>query len=267
MLDDLRARSADGICHSKIAAGGNRLIASLTTADRDRLAVHLRPDVVAPGQILFEPDRDVAEVVFPFQGTVFSLLEALPGRKPVETASVGYEGAVGALFGPDPGTTTARCTALTGGGVLRISAARFGEALDASPTLRAQMGRYAMALFGQVQHGVACAALLTVEARAGAWMLALLDRLGDRSLPVTQEVLADLLGVRRTTITRVVATLEARGVIRHRRSRIIVVDRAGLEMATGDGYRRLRARFEQAAPGLYPSPTDGLPEMARRVTA
>jgi Mn-dependent DtxR family transcriptional regulator len=85
-------------------------------------------------------------------------------------------------------------------------------------------------------------------------MLTLQDRLGDRSLPLTQEALADLLGVRRTTITRVVAALEERGVVRHRRGRIIVMDRNGLAQASCPCHRLVRNRFEAIVPGLYPPP-------------
>jgi CRP-like cAMP-binding protein len=200
-----------------------------------------------------EPHDVPTEVIFPGSGTVLGVLALFPDRKPVETALVGCEGAVGALFGPQTADSGMRIQVIGPGTLIRIPSDPFGEALAASPGLRAGMARYIAALLAQSQYATACTALYPVEARACRWMLTLQDRMGDRALPVTQETLADLLGVRRTTITRVVAALEERGLVRHRRGRIIVMDRAGLERASSPTHHLVRRRFEATAPGLYPA--------------
>jgi CRP-like cAMP-binding protein len=226
---------------------GNRLIEALAPPDRALMLRHARCETLVAGQILLEPGQPAREVLFPGAGTVLAMLAVLPEKRPVETALIGCEGLAGALFSPHSGDLGMRIQVITTGEVLRMPAERFAEALDAWPTLRAQRDVYAAALLRQVQVGLACAALHPVEARAARWMLSLQDRLGDRGLPLTQEGLADLLGVRRTTITRVVAALEARGVVRHRRGRVLVTDRAGLERASCACHRLGQPRLIAAA--------------------
>jgi CRP-like cAMP-binding protein len=253
VLDDAKMFDANGL-EAPVAGGaaGNRLLAALPPDAMARLTPAMRPLALTPGQILFEPGDLHEEVILPAPRTAVALLSVLKDRRPVETAVIGCEGGVGGLIGAGQGPVFARGVVMTGGAALRVDAAAWNAMLDASPTARQVVNGYLAALLAQVQQGVACAAVHPVEERAARWMLALEDRLGDRSLPLTQEALADLLGVRRTTITRVIANLETRGLIRHRRSRIIVMDRAGLEGAGCECHAQVRAQFERAAPGLYP---------------
>ena len=232
MPDDQKAIDIGAGSGVRPPASGNRLLEALPVQDLTHLLAERRVETTLPGQVLLEPDHVPADIMFPGTAMVASVLALLPGRKPVETAMIGSEGALGALFGPQAAGAGFRVQVLTGGPLIRVPAARFGDALAASPALRAVMGGYVSALLAQVQTGIASASLHTVEVRAARWLLDLQDRLGERSLPVTQEALADLLGVRRTTITRVVAALEERGVVRHRRGRIIVMERAALEAAS-----------------------------------
>lgn len=252
MLDDTKAFDRSTELLAGAPATGNRLLDSLPPEGAAFLLAQRRTETVMPGQILLQPGDAAPDAFFPTGGTVLTVLTLMPDRKPVETAQIGCEGAAGALLGPQPGAFGFRIAVLTAGSVLRIPAERLGEALATFPSLRERMTRYTMALLAQLQIGTACAALHPVEERACRWILTLQDRLGERALPLTQEALADLLGVRRTTITRVVAALEARGLVRHRRGRIIVMDRAGLEQASCACHGLVRERFEAIAPGLYP---------------
>ena len=257
MLDDSKAIDTRTDAPLDDKEAGNRLLAALAPGDRAALMARHSLETVGPGQVLLEPDEPPADLLFPLAGTVLAHLALLPGCKPVETAMIGPEGAAGALFGPQTARAGFRIQTLTRGTLLRVPAGVFGEILEASADLRARMRRYLSALLAQVQIGAACAALHPVEARVARWMLSLQDRTGERSLPLTQETLADLLGVRRTTITRVIATLEARGLVRHRRGRIIVMDRPGLERACCECHALVRERFEDAMPSLYPSAQAG----------
>lgn len=234
------------------AAGGNRLLEALPPEVMARLLPVMRHVNLAPGQVVAEPGEPASQIVFPGPKAVLALLSVLPDRRPVETACVGCEGMVGPLLGRTPAPAFTRATVLTGGPALLVGAEAWGEAIAASPEALRVVSGYAAAFVAQLQQGVACAALHPVEQRACRWMLMLEDRLGERSLPLTQEALADLLGVRRTTITRVIANLEAQGLVRHRRSRIIVVDRPGLERASCECHGAVRDHFAKAAPGLYP---------------
>jgi len=258
VLDDIKPFETSGELRLGLPPTGNRLLDSLPPADARGLLALRRTETVVPGQILLQPADVAMDALFPVQGTALALLTETAGRKPVETAQVGGEGATGALLGPQPGSFGFRVTALTAGSVVRIPATALGAALDGSASLRQQFARYVAALLAQLQVGTACAALHPVEERVCRWILEMQDRLGDRALPLTQEALADLLGVRRTTITRVVSALEARELVRHRRGRIIVMDRAGLEQASCPCHGLVRAQFEAVAPALYPN--GALPE-------
>lgn len=256
MLDDTNAIAAQAVARPGRILG-NRLLASFPAEELAALSEHRAMVEVVAGQILLEPEEVPTDVLFPSGSAVLTALALLPDRKPVESAMIGSEGATGALFGPIGAPFGFRLQVLIPGHVTRIPAKHFGAALDASPAMRAAMARYATAQMAQLQIGIACAALHPVEERTARWLLDLQARTGERSLPLTQEALADLLGVRRTTITRVIATLEDRGLVRHRRGRIIVMDRAGLEEHACACHQRARAAFEAAAPGIYPERTAG----------
>lgn len=252
VLDERNA--IDAISESyQLGGPASRLMAAVAPADQARLAPHRSERMVTAGEVLLEPEDRALEVLLPAGGTVLSLLAVTPGRKPVETLMIGAEGATGALLGALDGPFGFRVQALTAGPLIRFPAMAFSLAMEASPGLRRVIGGYVAAQTAQAQIGAACAALHPVEARAARWMLDLQARLGERALPLTQEALADLLGVRRTTITRVVATLEARGVVRHRRGRIIVMDHAGLEAAACACHHMVQTAFAARAPGLFPA--------------
>ena len=231
----------------------SRLLASLPREVVDDLSPQMVGVDHPVGRVLFEPGDCLEEVIFPCRGMVLSLISVGVGARPVETALIGTEGATGAILGSPMPSAFARCSVLAGGTALHVPADAFRAALAASPAATARMDCYAQALLAQLHQAAACAALHPVEARVSRWMLGLHDRLGDRPLPMTQESLAERLGVRRTTITRVIGILEEKGLIRHRRSRVQVLDRDGLERASCGCYAALRAQFECVAPGLYPS--------------
>lgn len=253
MLDDSKMFDATALdAASAGTAVANRLLAALPAEVNEHLAPAMRLVTLMPGQVLVEPGQPPQDVLFPAPRTVVALLSVLKDRKPVETAVVGCEGAVGAVLGTGQGPAYTRAVVMTPGAAVQIAAPAWAAALREFPAAQQVATAYFAAFMAQVQQGVACAAVHPVEERAARWMLSMEDRLGERSLPVTQEALADLLGVRRTTITRVIANLEARGLIRHRRSRIIVVDRAGLEKVSCECHGLVRSQFERVAPGLYP---------------
>lgn len=238
---------------AKPAGGESRLLSLLPADALERLAPHLERVSLARGTVLFEPGDRMDRVIFPEAGTVLSLLVPGGGQKPIESAMIGAEGAIGALLGTGSGLAPVRCAVLTGGTALQVPADRFGALLGAVPALRTQMAQQVATLMAQLHQGTACAALHAVEARVSRWLIGLQDRLGAGPLPMTQETLAGRLGVRRTTVTRVIATLESKGLIEHRRGRVHVRDRAGLEQASCACHARIRAQFERLMPGIYPA--------------
>lgn len=228
---------------------GNRLLESLPPAEAALLAPHLELVTLVAGTAWHEPDSAPSHAIFPGRGTVLSLVATGRDGRVAEAAAIGSEGCVAGLRWQP---SHCRTMVQIGGPALRLEARRLAAALAGSAALRERLESYAAALLAQVLQSVACAALHPVEARACRWLLTLQDRAGRPELPLTQEYLADMLGVRRTTITRVVAALEQRGLIRHRRGRILVADRPGLETVSCECYQLVRSQFARLAPGLYP---------------
>jgi len=119
------------------------------------------------------------------------------------------------------------------------------EAMRKSPALQRRVYAYVEALFAQAYHTVACNALHPVEARCCRWILSTHDRLAQDALPLTHEILADMLGVQRPTISTILKGLHIAGLIEQRRGGISVLNRAGLEQASCECYHKIRSRFQK----------------------
>lgn len=229
------------------ARSGNRLLDMLSDADAEYLLPFVEELTVDAGTILYEPGDDMTHASFPCEGTVVSMLTVLRDGRTVEAASVGAEGALGVIISAGEKPAFTRGHVQAPGRVLRLEAAR-----HASVTLRDLIARYADCLLAQVLQAVACNALHSVEARTSRWLLTMQDRTRQSELAVTQEHLAEVLGVRRTTVTRIFAELEATGAIRHTRGKVEVLSRPRLERGTCECFRAVRDHFDRVAPGLYP---------------
>ena len=222
----------------------NQWLASLGAEDRARLTPHLSDKTFNRGHVLHEAGEMAEAVWFPMQGAI-SLLTVLDEDKAVETAVVGTEGLVGAACGPMNGTLMTRAVAQTDGQAACIASARFSEALSESPTLREAIARHTEALFAQVQQVAACNAQHLLEERLARWILMLDDRIGGGRLNLTQQSVADMLGVRRATVSEVSSALEQRGLIRRSRGALEVVDRPGLEAASCSCYASVRKAMDE----------------------
>jgi CRP-like cAMP-binding protein len=235
---------------------GNRLLDTLSDADFARIERHLEPVELPAGRVLFEPGDDVSHACFPCDGAAVALVAVMTDGRSAEAAVIGCEGAVGVIISAGDKPAFTRAVVQMPGSGLRLEASRIEQLKLDSPRARDLISRYADALLAQVLQSVACNALHPVEARACRWLLSLQDRAGTAALPLTQERLAELLGVRRTTVTRVIADLEAAGIIDHSRGRVRVASRAKLERNACECYRAVRDHFRRVAPGLYPEPQD-----------
>ena len=163
-------------------------------------------------------------------------------------ATVGNEGAVGAGALLDDNTATGRYLVQLPGSALAIEPAKLRIALEESPSLRALLAAYARAFVGQVMQSVACNAVHSAEERCARWLLMTHDRSGGDTFALTQEFLAQMLGVHRPTVTIVARTLQRAGLIRYSRGSITVLDRAGLEEAACECYHLIRRRYERLLP-------------------
>jgi CRP-like cAMP-binding protein len=176
-----------------------------------------------------------------------SLVSVMDDGRVVETAVVGREGTVGAFAGLGPWHAFTRAIVQIPATIAVISASHFQGAVSQSECIRDLVLQYKEVLLGQVQQTAACNALHPLEARLARWLLQALDRTNEHDLPLTQDAIAQMLGVRRTTVTVVANRLQESRLIRYRRGHIIVLDRTGLEDAACECYRAIHRRTDNVA--------------------
>ena len=225
----------------------NRLLAALTSEDHSLLTPYFKELSLELGWVLHEAGEPVEHIYFPHEGMV-SLLAVMSDGQGIETATVGSEGVVGAMsgFGIRRGFTRAVVQAPLVAS--RISSVQFHTAVQKSEGLRNLMVSYNEALLAQVQQTAACNALHATESRLARWLLQTRDRVDSDVLPLTQDFLSQMLGVRRTTVTLVARQLEQAGVIQTRRGRIVIVDRKGLEDVACECYAIVRDQMSVPLP-------------------
>jgi CRP-like cAMP-binding protein len=221
----------------------NRILAGLPQEALLTLRSHLRLVALPRGKVLCEADERLTHVYFVEAGAV-SLATVFEDGATAEMATVGREGmvSIGALLGAD--NALGRCTVTLPGFAFAIEACRFQRALGEDPKIRATCEVYAQAFLANLLQNVACNASHTVEQRCARSLLMCADQAGDHPFELTQESLAEMLGVRRSTVTVVACTLQSAGLIRYRRGQIAVVDRRGLEAVACQCYRIVREGYE-----------------------
>jgi CRP-like cAMP-binding protein len=223
---------------------GNRLLAALPPAHFDLLAPYLRKVPLGRDAVLVRSGDPIEQIYFPESGTI-AFIMGMPNGQTVATAVIGNEGAVGILTALGPSSSPITAVVRVAGTALQISPARFRAALSRSGAIRHAVQTHARALLAQVQHVAACNALHSVEARLARWLLHIHDRVGGDFLPLTQEALSELLGVRRTTVTHVVRKLRTSRAIRSNRRGLIEIDRPRLEAAACECYEVMRRRIDR----------------------
>ena len=224
---------------------GNGLLDVLPRADRDALTGPARRRRLEQRQVLWEPDQSIRAVHFPVSG-VISLLTVTGDGSSVELATVGNEGMVGVtVFLGSRTRPIGRAVSQIPGESLVIDADLFDSQVAGSSKLRELMHRYTHVLLVHVAQGVACNRLHPVEQRCARWLLTTHDRVGTDEIRLTQEFLAQMLGVRRATVTETVRILQRAGLISSRRGALRIEDRPGLEAASCECYRVVRDEYDR----------------------
>jgi CRP-like cAMP-binding protein len=223
------------------------LLASLPGKDLALLSPHLKDIVLERGSVLQEQGEGVERVYFPHDG-IISLLAVMRQGDAIETATIGYEGAVGAFAGFGSRRAQTRAVVQVSGSASRIAASRFRKIAEDSDAVCKIIVRYGEMLLIQIQQTAACNALHPVEARLSRWLLQARDRLESNNIKLTHEFLSQMLGVRRTTVTVVANMLQQAGLIRYHRGHIEIVDRGGLEARACECYDAIRRQVEELTP-------------------
>jgi len=199
---------------------------------------------VETGIVLNEPGIEPDRIWFPHTGMV-SLLAVMTDGKAVETATVGREGVVGAMAGLGVHIPLTRAVIQVRLVASRIATASFRRAVQASPVLREMIVRYNDLLLGQVQVTAACNALHPIQKRLARWILQTRDRIDTDIVPLTQELLSEMLGVRRSSVSEIAGRLQATGLIRYSRGSIEILNRRALEAASCECYAVIRDQSAQ----------------------
>ncbi len=242
----------------------NRILASLPPEELARLTPLLARVTLEAKHVLFDVDQPIEHVYFIETG-VASILGVMADGTAVETATVGEEGMVGLPLFHGAGQTSAQAFTQVPGEALRMDASAFREELARSPSLTAGLHKYSMALFALVAQSSACNRVHAMRERCARWLLHTHDRVGADEFPLTHQFLAQMLGVRRATVTEALATVQAAGAIDYGAGgRITVTDRAALEEVACECYGIIRKDFDRllgpplAIEAVEVSPLDGL---------
>jgi CRP-like cAMP-binding protein len=222
----------------------NRFLATLPPHDFSLLAAHLRTIPLERGVMLHDVGEEIEHVYFPHSGMV-SLVAVMQSGVTVETATIGRAGVIGASAGLGARFAFGRAIVQLPGTAAWISASQFQAAAAQSQAFRDLIVRYNDVLLAQVQQSVACNALHALETRLSRWLLQAHDCVDGNVIPLTQEFLGQMLGVRRTTVTIAASLLQSAGLIRYRRGHIQILDRKALEDITCECYVVVRQNADK----------------------
>jgi len=221
----------------------NRLLAALPSRDFSLLAPHLREVLLFPGDVLHRPGEQITQVYF-LQSGIVSLMAIMEGGRSVETVSIGNEGAVGTIegFGALYAFTSARVQ--VAGAASRIAGPVFRRLIDESLELKEAINHYHMTVMAHVQQTSACNTLHDLTQRLSRILLISADRCNNE-IQLSHEALAEMLGVRRSSVTTAARALRDTRAIDYRRAPIRVLDRKKLEKLVCECYPVIRGTIEK----------------------
>ncbi len=222
----------------------NQLLRALPSADFELLRPHLQIGELVREAVLVEAGARLTHVYLPQSG-VISMRNSLLGGQTVEVAMVGPDSVFGASAGlADDVSLTDAVVRLPGTAII-LDVARFRAAADRSVTFRTLLVRHEQALFAQAQQSAACTASHSVEARLARWLLHARDRTNSESLPLTQEVLAQMIGVQRNAVSIVANALQKAGILRYSRGHLEITDAEGLRETSCECYQTVKAQHHR----------------------
>jgi CRP-like cAMP-binding protein len=207
----------------------NALLRSLSKADLDKLEPHLKPFDLKTGATLYEMEDAMEWVYLPEIG-LLSLIIVLASGAAIETSIVGREGGVGFIEALGSGKIFSRVIVQVPGFAYRVHAQAYRDAFDASATMRRAVHQQFELLQAEGRQAIACHGLHEVKPRFNRWLLECQDLAGGmKVMPLKQEFLAVMLGVSRTTVTRIALDAQKRGLLKYVRGSVEIIDRQGLE--------------------------------------
>ncbi len=227
----------------------NQLLAVLPAAEWERWEPQLELIELPLGKVLYESGAQAQYVYFPTTAIV-SLLYVLESGASAEIAVVGHEGVVGVAIFMGGGSTPSRAVVQSAGMGYRLRADAIKAEFEHSSPVMHLMLRYTQALITQMSQTAVCNRHHSLDQQLCRWLLLSLDRLSGNELVMTQELIANMLGVRREGVTEAALKLQAAGLIRYARGHISVLDRPGLEHRTCECYQVVKKEYDRLLPDL-----------------
>lgn len=221
----------------------NRLLAALPDEEYELLRPDLEPVSLSLGEILFEPPDRIRNVYFP-TSSIISFLTELPNGDSVEVGLTGYEGFAGVdvVLGVDTASKVA--TVQAAGDALKIAAPVLKEAFNRGGKLQQYLLQYTHALMSQISASVLCNVRHKIDGRLARWLLMYHDRLESDEFTLTHEFMANMLGIRRASVSEVAKQLQEEGLIDYNRGQFRILNRAGLEAKTCECYPVVKEEFD-----------------------
>ena len=229
---------------NRASAHPNHVIASLTPKDFDLLGRHLKPFELVHEDLLFDAGETVNWAYFPHSG-VISLVVGLADGQLIETAMIGNDSLAGGSSAMDGRVSLNRGIVQVAGVASILDVDVLREVAEQSPAFRTMLIRHEQALFAQAQQSAACNASHSVESRLARWLLRTRDLNGGNKLELTQEFLAQMLGVRRTSVSLVANTLQSAGFIRYSRGHVEILNLDGLRETACECYETVKAHNDR----------------------
>jgi len=225
----------------------NELLAALPAREFSRWREFLEPIEMPLGEVLYESGGRLSHVYFPVDAIV-SLLYVMENGASAEIAVVGYEGLVGISLFMGGETTPNRAVVQSAGYGFKLKASVMLQEFNRSGLVLHLLLRYTQALITQMSQTAVCNRHHSLDQQLCRWLLLSLDRLRGNELTMTQELIANMLGVRREGVTEAAGNLQDDGLIEYRRGRIKVLDRAGLEQRTCECYAVVKKEYDRLLP-------------------
>lgn len=225
----------------------NHLLAALPADERGRLLPHLELVPMPLGNVLYESGNKLRHVYFPTT-SIISLLYVMRDGASAEIAVVGNEGIIGVALFMGGETMPNRAVVQSAGHAYRLKGQLLKQEFNRSGDLQHLLLRYTQALLTQMAQTAVCNRHHSLDQQLCRWLLLSLDRLPSNELAMTQELIANMLGVRREGVTEAAGNLQKGGLITYRRGRITVLDRAGLEARACECYAVVKKEFDRLLP-------------------
>jgi CRP-like cAMP-binding protein len=229
----------------------NHLLAALAPAERERIFPHLQLVPMPLGRALYESGDVLRHVYFPTD-SIISLLYVLADGASAEISVVGNEGLIGIALFMGGETTPSRAVVQSAGHAYRLAGQLFKDEFHRNGSMQLLLLRYTQALITQMAQTAVCNRHHSVDQQLCRWLLLSLDRLSSNQLTMTQELISDMLGVRREGVTEAASKLDKLGVIRYARGHITVLDRPKLEQLCCECYAVVRKETDRL--NLIPLP-------------